>query len=547
MFDSLAISAVRDEILMIGGARVQRVVQVDALTVGLELYLMGHRHWLLGTADPVRSGLWFVEGKLGQSPDPPSPLLLLMRKHLVGAVLTDVIQPAFERVVRLVFESHNQGDVSTLALIVEATGRLGNLILVNDEEVVLEAVKRVPPSINRQRAILPRRPYVGPPPQAKASPPEADTALLAEALAGAKDPASGLVGAVRGISPQAAREVVHRAGETTPERVLAALNEVVGERRPSIGVEDGRAVAFAPYQLTHLPTWERMPSLSAAAARYFGEERSRSPLAQAQATLRGEVEAQRGRETRRLEALERELGTGEEVERLRESGELIYAYVSQIAPKASALELDDRSIPLDPDLTAVENAQAYFERYTRLRDARKRLPGMIEEARARVAYLGDMLIYADLARTTDEVNALRRELAPAPQKAGGKTAQPARAEPLRVKLDGHTLFVGRSARQNDTVTFELARPNDLWLHARGLAGAHVILRVDSGKPDAAIVERAAQVAAFHSEARTSGRVPVDVTERRHVRKIKGAPGAVTYSGERTIHVAPRDYQGREAP
>lgn len=545
MFDSLAISAIRDELRTILGARVQRVVQVDRLTVGLELYRAGVRHQLLMTADPVRSGVWFAGHRLGQSPDPPSPLLLLMRKHLVGTGLVDVVQPAFERVLHIVFGTRNeQGNVSTLGLIVEATGRLGNLILVDERNVVLEAIKRVPPTINRQRTILPRRPYVGPPPQAKAAPTEANAPLLAEALAGARDPAPALVGAVRGISPLAAREVLHRAGGRSPERVVDALYDVVAERNPSIGLDDGADMAFAPYLLTHLPHLVRVRSLSEAADRFFGRERSPSPLAQAQASLRSEVAARRDRERRRLESLGRELGTDEEVERLRASGELIFAYASQIVPKATELAVDGRTIRLDPELSAVENAQAYIERYTRLRDARKRLPAMIDEARAKVAYLEAALKDVELARTTEEIKALRAELGDERPK---ENERPRRAQPLRLRLDGHVVLVGRSARQNDVVTFELARPDDLWLHARGMSGAHVILRSESGPPDPSIVERAAQVAAFFSEGRTSGRVPVDVTERRRVRKARGTPGAVTYSGERTLHVAPQDYQGRDAP
>lgn len=569
MFDSLAISAIRDELLDFRGGRVQRVVQVDPLTVGMELYALGERRWLLATADPRRSGLWFVDHKLGQSPDPPGPLLLLMRKHLRGARLEDAAQPAFERVLRLRFATWSHDDsppandpelppeddgaaTRSLELIVEATGRLGNVILVDEKGIVMDALKRVPPSINRQRTILPRRPYVGPPPQSKASPWELDARMLEEATGPA---AKALVGVVRGISPLAAHEVVFRAtGRTdTPAasvdstRLIAALRELLaplaGETvwQPSIGLEEGRVVAFAPYPLTHL-THEPVETLSRAAERSFAQEQpSRSPVAQAQATLRGEIETQRAREARRLEALERELGSEAEVGRLRESGELIFAYASQIAPKAERLELPDRTIELDPSLTPVENAQSYFDRYARLRDARRRLPAMIDEARARIAYLDEMLVHLALARTTEDVVSLRLELHDEPKKvAKGGRGAPARASgPLRVTVDGHVVYVGRSARQNEAATFELARPQDLWLHARGVAGGHVILRVEGSKPGPATIERAAEIAAFHSEARTSGRVPVDVTERRHVRKIKGSPGAVTYSGERSISVVPR--------
>src|SRR5579884_42626 len=224
MFDSLAISAVRDELRECLGGRVQRVVQSGALTLGMELYALGQRRWLVLTADPDRAGLWFVGNRLGQSPDPPSPILLHMRKWMMGARLEAVEQPAFERVVRLRFAVRiDDGDHSgSLDLIVEATGRLGNVILVDEAGLVVDALKRVPPTINRRRAILPRRPYLGPPPQAKAAPTDVTPAMMAEALAEGRPAATALVGAVRGISPLASREVVYRAAG----RAAAGAGEV---------------------------------------------------------------------------------------------------------------------------------------------------------------------------------------------------------------------------------------------------------------------------------------------------------------------------------
>ncbi len=561
MFDSLALSAVRDELREFIGGRVQRVVQSDALTLGMELYALGGRRWLLLTAQPERAGMWLVGSRLGQSPDPPSPILLHMRKWLVGARLEAVEQPAFERVLGLRFAVRlDDGDHSgSLDLIVEATGRLGNVVLIDEAGLVVDALKRVPPTINRRRTILPRRPYVGPPPQTKAAPTELTPAMLAEALAMDRPAAAALVGAVRGISPLAAREAVYRAAgradadarEVDPARLVEALHELIAPLdptsgaiwRPSIGFADDRIAAFAPYELRHLPRFERVGTLSEAAERFFGQPAARSPLAQAQAALRAEVEATRAREARRLEALERELAQAGQADELREAGELIFAYSSQIAPGADALPLDDRTIALDPKLSPTENAQAYIERYTRLRDARRRLPGMIAEARARLAYLDETLAHVALARTPEDVSAIRAELREpsAPPRSGGKKRprQPRRPEPLRVRLDGYTLYVGRSAAQNEVATFELARPDDLWLHARGLTGGHVVLRVAGGKPSTELIERAAAIAAYQSEGRTANRVPVDVTERRHVRKIKGAPGGVTYSNERTLSVVPR--------
>jgi len=578
VFDSLAVAAIRDELQDIVGGRVQRVVQTDPLSLGFELYAGGQRRWLICTADPRRAGAWVVDDKLGQSPAPPSPILLLCRKYLRGARLVAVAQPPFERVLRLALQADDDAVSRSLVLIVEAMGRLGNVILVDEQGLIMEALKRVPASINRVRQILPRRPYVAPPEQAKASPLEADAAFWAPRLIDPKTPATGVVtAALRGLSPLAARELVYRAAGRVDapaaavdpaglaaelERMLAPLGEA-GQTdqapagagpaiwRPSVGLEGERVVAFAPYELTHLARWEAMPSLSAAAERAFGEAAAPTSTDQRQTQLAAEIGAARAREARRLESLERELAGAGEAGRLRAAGELLLAYAAQIDPAQSSVELDGQTIALDPDRSPVENAQSYFERYTRLRDAGRQLPAMIATARGRVAQLDEALVHLDLAGTPDEVADLRAELAEAgflgagrPAGAAAKGKTPARAGPLRLRIGDHTLYLGRTSRQNDQATFDLARPDDLWLHARGVAGAHVILKTDPGKPSEATIRQAAALAAHHSQARASGSVAVDVTERRHVRKIKGSPpGAVTYSGERTIQVTPAPLTG----
>jgi predicted ribosome quality control (RQC) complex YloA/Tae2 family protein len=572
MFDSLTIAAIRDELQPFVGGRVQSVVQLDALSIGLELYNRGEHRWLYTTADPEKAGLWLVEERLGQAPGLVSPLLLMLRKWARGGHLAGLTQPAFERVLHLHVEVApyvEQPGGRRLVLIVEATGRLANLILVDEAGLVMDAIKRVPPTINRVRTILPRRPYVGPPPQEKATPLEAEPAFLAAVLArGASSArpagaATALVQAVRGISPLAAREAVFRAAgradalaaEVDPGRLAGALAELIAPLRPdsgapwlpSLAVGDDGYTAFAPFPLTHAGPYEPTDTVSEAARSFFGGRAApRSTTGQAQASLSGEIRAARDREQRRLESIERQLGGAAEAESLRESGELLLAYATQIPPGADRADLLGREVALDPTLTAVENARAFFERYTRARDAARRLPEMVAEARARVAQLAEAQVHADLADSPDAVSALRRELLDAGALGSGPAAKPSGSPrraarlgqppaPLKTTLDGHQLLIGRTAAQN-AAALDLAAPEDLWLHARGLAGAHVILR---GSPSEETILRAARIAAYHSEARDAGSVPVDVTERRNVRKIKGGnPGAVTYRGERTLAVTP---------
>jgi predicted ribosome quality control (RQC) complex YloA/Tae2 family protein len=519
---------------------------------------------------------------------------LLCRKHLRGAHLTSVEQPPWERIMQLRLQADDASATRSLVLIVEAMGRLGNVILVDEGGAIVESIKRVPPTINRVRTVLPRRPYVGPPPQRKPAPDALDGEAWAAILAGSDGAAAGaVVGAVRGLSPLAAREAVYRAAGAAgapargvdTNKLAAAIGELTaplaavhtigfaplaqgaarpGEKSPSVWRPSNAGTSFAPYELTHLPGWERAVTISQAIVRAGGAAVAATSTSQRQEPLRTEIGSARAREARRIESLEREVAQAGAASVLREAGELLLAYAAQLAPGLAAVELDGRSIALDPARTAIENAQAYFERYTRARDAGRLLPEMIDAGRARLAYLDEALVHVALADTPDDVAAVRAELVDAgylggvsqppaavpPRDTRTRRRSPAAAfrGPLRLRIGEHVAFLGRSARQNDQATFELGRPNDLWLHARGVAGAHLILQVASRAPDQATIQRAAAIAAHHSEARGSASVAVDVTERRHVRKIKGgAPGAVTYTGERTINVAPSPYSARVAP
>jgi predicted ribosome quality control (RQC) complex YloA/Tae2 family protein len=200
-------------------------------------------------------------------------------------------------------------------------------------------------------------------------------------------------------------------------------------------------------------------------------------------------------------------------------------------------------IELDPDLTVVENANAYFARYRKARETEQRVPELLEEARNQRDYLAELQTLIEVADQMDAIRALRREVAAATG-AGARTTstKPGRSTPYtRVNLEnGWEALIGTSAEGNASVTFGLARNEDLWLHARGVPGAHVILRGAQSPPES-VVERAAQLAAAHSAARAATAVEVDVTQRRYVKKIPQAPpGLVRYANERTLRVSPRE-------
>ena len=336
------------------------------------------------------------------------------------------------------------------------------------------------------------------------------------------------------------------------------------EWQPTLAFDGARPLDFAPYVLTHLEARgariTRFDEISAAMDAFYaglaeaGPVRRGDPLAaERRALLTPLVRAIETTE-RRNAALEHQLENGHALrEPLRWAGEMILTHQAALAPGATELAVGDQHIELDGSLSASDNAQAYFARYRKAREAEERVPRLLEEGRQQALYLADLRTLVELADGMDSVRALRREVGvasgntavvetKAPRRGSkSKTSTSTRAGAhRRVSLgDGWEVLVGASAAGNAAVTFDLAQPDDLWLHARGVPGAHVILRTTGSTPPDSIVERAAELAAWHSAARTAGAAEVDIASKRYVKKIPNAPpGLVRYSNERTVRVTP---------
>jgi predicted ribosome quality control (RQC) complex YloA/Tae2 family protein len=573
--DALTIAALRDELAerLLGpdasrGGRVQRIVQPSALSVGLEIYA-GQRYQLLASAEARSPRLLLVSERLRRGVEKPSPMQLLLAKYVRGARLEGVHQPELERVLRLTFT----GEHGTVHLICELMGRYSNIILVSSDGFVMDAVKRVPASLNRYRVTLPNHPYVPPPPQEKVHPRLLTSqdllAMPAEAPVWRR-----LVHGVLGISPLLAREIVHRAtgnaereGALDPSTAGAVVQATVDLLRltethawtPCVGLthEGGVAVpvAYAAYDLTHWPAREPADGMSAALARVLDAARPFDAYQQVRERLYALIDDQTRQAEARLASLRRSLVPEKEIEAVQAKGQAILGMAWSIQPGQEALEIDPTEwglpapadggplhIPLDPNRSPSENAQELFRTYRKLRAAAEGVPERIARAEADLAFLQQVRSEVALAEDRPQLDAIEgtlEEAGLAPRRTKPRRAATPGA-PLSVHAaDGTLILVGRNSRQNDEVTFRRGSPDDLWLHAHGVPGSHVIIKTGGGAVAEETLLQAAQLAAYYSAARHEAQVLVDVTERRHVRHIKGGrPGMVTYSHERTVTVNP---------
>ncbi|MEI7644667.1 MAG: NFACT RNA binding domain-containing protein [Chloroflexales bacterium] len=601
-FDALTIAAVADELReTILGGRIQRVLQTGPLSIGLEIYCHGQRHQLLASAHPQLARVHLVRARLTRGIEQDTPLLLLMRKYLLGGRVVAVEQPALERILLLSIakraESRNtrpeigargpakdldedldiveddEGGVSPplpslylpspndirCDLIIEPMDRRSNIILVDDNHLVIESVKRVTPRMSH-RVIMPRQVYALPPAQEKRDPTLAtgeELAALAALLTG--DLAKAMVSSYRGVSPQVAREAVFRALGRPAARVdaplpwysLAAhLRELfTAPWQPCLASGPAGPTAYAAYALGHLPDAAPQASISAALEAFYAAREELTGHSQRRDALAQQLGASRERMARQRDQIGGELRKAADLESLRWEGEMIFAFMHALHPGQAALMVEGRTITLDPRRGPVEQAQERFKAYDKAKSALAGLPERLAAVEVRIAGVEELaallLISGDdydqiaqIALEAEDLGYLREHPDPSSAKRRRKATK---ARPIQLlSSDGFGIAVGRSARQNEEVTFRIGRVDDLWLHARGVHGAHVIVRSGGREVPERTLEEAAGLAAHFSQAASEAAVEIDVCRRALVRKVVGGPpGLVTYRAERTLRAAPR--------
>lgn len=580
-FDALTLTAVTEELqeTLLGG-RIQRVLLPTQLSVALEIYVAGQRRHLLLSAHPQFTRVQLSAARPSRGVDHDTPLLLLLRKYLVGGRITAIEQPDLERVLVLSIvkgphtrnspdeagddeplddELHaadqpdEAGEPRRCELIIEAMERRGNVILVDDDNLILASVRHIPRRLSR-RPILPREPYELPPRQAKRDPRQATPEGLRALLSGSEaNLARALVGAYRGLAPLAAREVVFRCtGRTdTPlepdlpwARLALALRGLWSTAwQPCLVRGDAGPQAYAPYMLTHLPDAAPADSISAVLEAFYATYEQISSHQQRREAVRSQLLAARERLAARRHSLAAELQRAGELERLRWEGEMIYAFMHTLAPGQATLEVEGRAIVLNPRYTPVENAQERFRAYDKAKGALAGVPERLAQTEAHLAGLDQTLALLELAEGFEQIEGIAREATEQGYlraQAGRSAPKLRRQPPLRVdSSDGFAIYIGRSAGQNEQVTFKIGAADDLWLHARGIHGAHVIIKSGGRAVPEPTLREAAALAAYYSKARNETAVEVDFARRSQVRRIPNGPaGLVSYQAEGSIRATP---------
>lgn len=559
-FDTFSVAAMAAELreVLLEG-RVQQVIQINSLTYTLEIYVYPVRHYLILAVEPQAPRLHLTSARVRRGVGNETPLMLVLRKYMRGAILESIEQPPYERV--LFFHFKTRFGLNTLSL--ELLGTRSNLLLLAEDYTVLGAA-RLPKAESRRR-LIPGHFYELPPPQSQLAPPELNELTLRRELQEASPQlkvARLLPQVVLGVSPLLAREIVYRATgqtNTTVEQasalspLLEAFYEVFAHFwentwQPTLALdEEQQPTAFAPYPLHHLPHTQTMATFSTAVELYFAD--AASGYIAAKTPLFAAISETRTRLERRLERLREDAAAQANPEALKTMGEAILAYAHELKPGQTEFRplwgFGDTPpvVKLDPALSPSENAQHYFNRYRKAQRAAEEIPEQLKKIALERDYLDQLEQDVEMAENRPEIDLIAGILAEAgyyTSRRGKKRGKKSGARSLRLTApDGAIVWVGKNALQNADLTFNRAKADDLWLHARGVPGAHVLIPTAEGLPTEEDVLWAAAVAAYYSKGRHDTSVEVDVTLKKQVRAIKGAgPGLVTYRHESTLRVVP---------
>lgn len=556
--DALCLSGLVHELNgALSGARIDKIYQPGRDEVVLALRAPGGNVKLLLSANPNHPRPQLTQLPR-ENPDAPPMFCMLLRKHLSGGRILSIAQPHLERVVEIRLEALDElGDRVERRLVLEAMGRHSNLILLDGEGRITDCLRRVDGDMSARRQVLPGLFYRLPPAQAKLDPTALDRGELERLLAAAPPQAQAdqwLLDAFGGLSPLVCRELACRAGGSTDARLDAMGQE--GRRRLLDGLEgllkDVQENRFTPVMVTidgrpkdfsFLPLEQYgsaagltpFPTFSQLLDQFYEQRENQERIRQRGQDLIRSVTNARDRLTRKLANQDRELTATLDRKRLRQYGDIITSNFHAMDKGMARLRATDFydpegrevEIPLDPLLTLQQNAAKYYKEYNKAKTAQRMLTIQMEKGRGELDYLNSVLENITLAEGERDLQEIRQELVDTgylcrPSKAKGREKR-ASSKPMEFcSSAGLRIAVGKNNTQNDLLTCKLAVKGDIWLHTQKIHGTHVILFTQGRTPDPGSLQEAACLAAWFSQGRESGKVPVDYTPVKYVKK-PGAP------------------------
>lgn len=556
--DAIYLSALTGELReKIEGGRIDKVQQPEKDMLLISLRSKGENLKLLLSAGTGRARVQLTESSFENPAEPPM-FCMLLRKHLVGARIVSVRQPDWERMLIMELEGHDEmGYASRKLLIAELIGRSSNIILVDGDGRIIDCMRRADFAGDALRRMLPGMIYRLPPKQDKPALMETEPEQRRELIARA-DPGESmdkwLLGSFSGLSPLVCRELAYRccgSYETLPQLLDAFVDSVkAGDMRPYILWDGDKPSDFSFMkigQYGETMSCREEESFSQLLDSFYSRRERAEQQRRRSHQLYKTVRTMRDRLQRKLAGQSEELRRTENRDQVRKMAELVTANIYRIKRGDRVLKCQDYydpdcgeiEIALDPLKTPQQDAAAMFREYNKLKGARSHLTGLIAQGETQLDYLNSVLEMLSLSESEKDISDIRRELEETGyirRQSGSKQSRVKAQAPLRfVTDDGFEVLAGRSNIQNDQLTTKLCRRTDYWFHTQKVHGSHVILRCSDREPTPLAISQAAAIAAYYSQGRDGGKIAVDYTMLRFVRKPSGAlPGKVIYTDYKTV-------------
>jgi predicted ribosome quality control (RQC) complex YloA/Tae2 family protein len=575
-FDGIVTKAVVHELkdLILGG-RVDKIYQQEKDEILIYIHSKGLNYKLVISASSNNPRIYLTQYSK-KNPATPPMFCMLLRKHIAGGIILNVEQFNMDRIVFIDISAIDElGQPTEKRLIIEIMGKHSNIILVDKFTFkIIDSVKRVYEDMSRVRQILPGMSYDYPPIQDKVNPLEStkeDFYNLIKASNNSLVIYKFFYFNFVGLSPLISREICFDA-EVDIDRTIGSLDEnILNSLFLSINKfmnliknnnfspvtvfsnNNSEILAFHALDINQFGSCNKTycDSISKVLDNYFRSKDTLDRIGQKSHSIKKSIQVKLDRTLNKLGKQKEELLQSKEREIYKVYGDLISANLHKISKSVDEVYLEnfydenmkELVVPLDIKLSPTANAQKYYKKYSKLKNAHLLLEGQIPETKDEISYLENVLLSIENSTEIKELDEIKEELIKEVYVKGSikkKKKEELMSKPYHyLSADGFNIYVGKNNKQNDYLTLKLSSKEDIWMHVQNMPGSHVIIG-KGGKdiPDSTL-EEAAILAAYYSKGKNSNHVPVDYTERKNVKKPKNAKlGMVIYDNFKTISVNP---------
>ncbi len=555
--DGIVISNIKSELnKTIVGARLYKIAQPEADELLITIKSPTCQYRLLISANASLPLIYLTED------NKPSPLsapnfCMLLRKHLNNGRIISVTQPGLDRILDFEIEHLNEmGDLCRKHLIAEFMGKHSNIIFCDDDNTIIDSIKHVSSQVSSVREVLPGRKYFIPNTADKLNPLDTTQEEFAQIVCRKSMPTGkAIYTSYTGISPSAAEEICFEAsiGSEHPANCLdsneilhlfnifeGVIDKVSHEQfEPNLIYVNNTPHDFASIPMEMYDNCVKYESISSLLKDYYAKKSVITRIRQKSSDLRRIVTTALERSYKKLDIQEKQLKDTEKRDKFRIYGELINTYSYNIPDGAKSFVAlnyytnEEITIPLDKTLTPSENAVKYFNRYNKLKRTFEADRKLVLETREEIMHLESISNALDIATCDEDLSQLKEELVMSgyihKHTPSGKKAKIINKPLHYISSDGFDIYVGKNNFQNDELTFKFANGNDLWFHAKNMAGSHVIVRTEGKEIPDRTYEEAAALAAYYSKGQSQEKVEVDYVVKKEVKKPAAAkPGFVVY-------------------